>query len=121
MAGWAHRTARAQDTTMLNRAGVGLAMLIATMEPAMPTQPGELDLVKYAITQGGLLAVVLILLWSRWRDDQRITAAKDNQIQELTNMATVSATALARSAESVDRMARAIEQLSLSGRRRMAP
>jgi hypothetical protein len=54
----------------------GIAAAAATGLFALDTVTAEPDVLRYAITQGGLFAVVLVLLWSIRRDYDRL---KDGQ------------------------------------------
>lgn len=110
---------------MLRGFGLSLALIVAAVEPLA----GDTDLVKYAVTQGGLLAVVLVLLWSyrrelkRQLDDKEAERErqleekekeldeKEQRLQVFMTLVTQSTTALTRSADACDRMARAAENL----------
>ena len=46
----------------------------------------EPDLLRYAMTQGGLLLVVIVLFWSYRRDFLRIQARDDEKIAILTDL-----------------------------------
>lgn len=88
-------------------------MVAAAVEPVA----SETDLLRYSITQGGLFAVVLVLLWSirnnvfgaiRQRDEQ--IAKKDETIALLVGIVTKSTEALMRSGEADLRLAEAGRQ-----------
>lgn len=96
---------------MLRGIGLSFALLIAALEP----MSGETDLVRYAITQGGLLAVVLVLLWSYRRDAMRQLSEKDERLAVMTELVRLSTAALTRSADASERMARAVENLDRRG------
>ncbi len=88
-------------------------MLIAAALDATSAEP---DLVRYAITQGGLLAVVLVLLWSIRRDAMRLQVRDDDRIAVLAAMVEKTTTALNVAASAAEanekalhRLARAIE------------
>jgi hypothetical protein len=83
------------------------ALLATAAEPIV----GDADLVRYAITQGGLLAVVLVLLWSYRRDSMRMLLERENRLAVMTELVQASTAALTRSAEACERMARAVENL----------
>lgn len=92
---------------MLRGLPITMALLLfATVEPVLDSNP---DLVKYAITQGGLLAVVLVLLWSYRRDAMGQLKSKDEQLSVMTTLVSNATVALTRSAEAGERMARAVE------------
>jgi methyl-accepting chemotaxis protein len=96
-------------------------LVLAAAEPAF----GDVDLVKYAITQGGLLAVVIILLWSFRREfrrqideeRERLQEAKDNfavmtALVAQTNAAMQKTYSTGETQErAIHRLARAIEKL----------
>ena len=84
------------------------AMLFATTVETLGTEP---DLLRYAITQGGLLAVVLVLLWSYRRDFLRIQQKDDDKIALLTTLVADNTVATTRTAEATHRLAKAVEKL----------
>lgn len=81
----------------------GVLFAQGVLEP-LASQP---DLVKYAITQGGLLAVVLVLIWSNRVDAKR----KDERLEVMTNLVATATQALTKASETSDRLARAVENL----------
>lgn len=85
-------------------------VIAAALEPAMP----DLDLTHYVVTQGGLLAVVLILLWTLRKDYQGILREQGERLKVMTDLVTASTVALTRSADATERMARAVENLDRS-------
>lgn len=88
---------------------ISTALLVfAAIEPAIAS---DTDLVRYAITQGGLLAVVIVLLWNYRRDAMRQLSSKDEQLAVMIELVKLSTTALTRSSDACDRMARAAENL----------
>lgn len=95
-------------TSAVKLAGIvgGLGMFAVE---SMTEQP---DLVRYAITQGGLLAVVLVLLWSYRRDWTNIVDQRGEHIAVLTNLVQQSTTAQANSAASLASMAEAIKEMT---------
>lgn len=82
---------------------VATALIAATIEPAMP----DFDLTRYAITQGGLLAVDLVLLWWIRQDLRR----KDDRLDVMTKLVADSTAALTRNTEVSERVARALDNL----------
>lgn len=90
---------------------VGLLIMQGIVEPL----GHEPDVIKYAITQGGLLLVVLVLLWfirTRWEAESK---RKDDRLEALTALVVSSTTALTKNNETSERLARAVE--NLNGRR----
>lgn len=85
-------------------------MLQGVVEPLT----AEPDLLRYAITQGGLLAVVLVLLWSIRLESRR----KDDRLAVLTKLVADSTAALTKNTEQGDRLARAVENLERQGHSR---
>lgn len=74
--------------------------------------PESTDLMRYAITQGGLLAVVLVLLWSYRKDTLSVLHEQEDRLKVLTDLVTQSTGALMKSADASERMARAVENLN---------
>lgn len=67
------------------------------------------ELVRYAITQGGLLCVVFVLLWSIRKD---VLAARRDDVAHLavvSEMVRVATVAMTQSTDAAERTARAIE------------
>jgi len=94
-------------------------LLIATLEPVLPTGGDEVGLLKYAITQGGLALVVLVLLWSYRRDFTRVLAEQQDRLTVMSTMIATTTAALTQAAAAQDRLARAIESLQLQQARRV--
>lgn len=86
----------------------GLA-IVAALEPV---SGGETDLIRYALTQGGLLAVVLVLLWSIRKDALGVLKERENAIVVMSDMVTKCATALEKAADAGQQQARAMEQMA---------
>lgn len=98
---------------MVKVAMFGTALMFATAEPGL-----DLDFGKYALTQGGLLIVVLVLIWLQRRDNERISKKDEEKIGVLTELVRANTTALTRAADaalasekSTHRLARAVEKL----------
>lgn len=94
-------------------------LLVAVLGMAM-TEPiiAEPDLFRYAFTQGGLLIVVLILLWSYRKDSLGALMFERERVSVLTDLvastreASVrSADAIAVQAKSIDALARIVEKI----------
>lgn len=108
---------------MIRGLTIASVLLATAVEPT--TMLGDGDLVRYAITQGGLFGVSLVLLWAfrkefrRQLEDERArTAAADHrtdqvmQLVALTNAAMTKSAAWAEAQEkATHRLARAIEKL----------
>jgi len=89
-------------------------LFAATVEPIV----ADSDLVRYAITQGGLLAVVLVLLWSYRKDSMGALKFERERVTVLTDLvgstreATIkSADAITAQAKSIEGLARAVEKI----------
>lgn len=79
---------------------------------AIETIGQEPDLMRYAITQGGLLMVVLVLLWSYRRDWTEIAEQRRAHITILTGLVQQSAVAQTKYADSQVVMARSMEEMT---------
>jgi hypothetical protein len=95
------------------------ANLFATMLEPSTSGAVEPDILRYAITQGGLLAVVLVLIWLRQQEQKQAARAaeqkhEDNltRISILTDIASRSATASESSAAASRENASAIQRLA---------
>lgn len=77
-----------------------------------PVLGGNEDLVRYAITQGGLVVVVLVLLWSQRKDTLAQRENRNHQLTALTTLIMESTATLQKHADGIDRMARSIERCS---------
>jgi hypothetical protein len=116
------------DPTMILRSfAIVTALIVTAVEPI--TGSGDVDLIHYAITQGGLLAVVIVLLWNYRRDMHRIRleeqARNDAHIARIDShtkmlaerhgvferLLTDTAVAMTRQAESSERVALALQNL----------
>lgn len=95
---------------MIRATALFSAFLMLGMEPVLPIG-GDFDLVKYGLTQGGLVLVVCVLLWFYRRDYTRLNDNQGHQLDVMTNIVANATAALTRSAEASDRMARAVETL----------
>ena len=92
---------------MILRGLITGTLILATMEPALE----QVDMVKYAVTQGGLLAVVLVLLFFYRRDFKRFQEKDEEKIDLLVQLMTNNATTMARSVDAMHRLAKAVEHL----------
>lgn len=99
---------------MLKAGMLGMSLVVAAAEPLL----GEVDLAKYALTQGGLLIVVLVLIWLQRRDNERISKKDEEKIVVLTDLVRASTVAMTHAAEASiasekanHRLARAVERL----------
>lgn len=89
--------------------GLGLtSMLLATSVESVTAEP---DMLRYAITQGGLLAVVLVLLWSYRRDFLRIQTKDDEKIALLMSLVSDNRVAMERNVEATERLSKAVDKL----------
>lgn len=105
---------------MMTRGLIAATLVVATLEPVS----GDVDLTKYAITQGGLLAVVLVLLFFYRRDFMRVQQRDDEKISILTDLVEKNTTALSGSSsqlaaneKATHRLARALENVGAVDRR----
>lgn len=103
---------------------IAFALLTAAVEPLS----GEVDMFKYALAQGGLLAVVLVLLWAFRRefrrqiaDEQDKTKAADHRLDTMMALVAQTNTAMQKTftvgevqERAIHRLARAIEKLEES-------
>lgn len=89
---------------MIKEFSIASVMLIQGVMEPLAVEP---DLFKYAVTQGGLLAVVLVLLWSIRTEAKR----KDERLEVMTNIVAQSTAALTRVGETQARLALAVENL----------
>lgn len=96
---------------MLRYGSLAAALLLQGVVAPLTAEP---DLLRYAITQGGLLAVVLVLLWFIRLESRR----KDDRLAVLTQLVANTTAALTRNTEQGDRLARAVENLERRGHTR---
>jgi hypothetical protein len=104
-------------TAMMRGMTAVVGLVLVALDPAISPPTGDFDVVRYAITQGGLLAVVLVLLWTYRRDLMRQMSDKNDRIAVMTDIVQAATTALTRYADACDRMARAVENLERGERR----
>lgn len=97
----------------------GLAISGMVIAAAMEPIGADPDLVRYAITQGGLLAVVLVLLWMmRSQDKQRLaderarTATAGMTIDALTALVGQTSAMMQKSISTGEAQEKAIHRLS---------
>lgn len=92
---------------MLRGLTITAMLVFATMEPGLE----QVDLVKYAVTQGGLFAVVVVLLFFYRRDFKRFQEKDEEKVALLLQIVTNNATVLNSNVEATHRLARAVENL----------
>ena len=90
-----------------------VAMSGEAPDPGTSERPMDEQLFKYALTQGGLTIVCLVLFWWIQREHKRQDAAKDERQQILIGLVEKNTTALVQSTENSARLARAIESTRL--------
>ena len=73
---------------------------------------GDLDLTRYALTQGGLLVVVLVLLWSYRKDLQTINKQREDQVKILTDLVGTNTTAMVKASAASEATEKAVARLS---------
>jgi hypothetical protein len=98
------------DVVTVRGASLVSAFLLAVGEPVVAPPDG--DLLRYALTQGGLAVVVLVLMWSYRRDFTRILDAKEDRLVVMATMVSANIAAATRSAEASEAQQQAIERLS---------
>lgn len=96
---------------------IGLALVLGSQAVVEPLTGGP-DIIRYAITQGGLLAVVLVLLWNIKADARRREEAlraegdqKDERLEVMTTLVGKTVEAMTRQSEMSERVATALENL----------
>lgn len=95
------------------------ALVVAMAEPTLSAGADDWpSLVRYAIAQGGLAAVVLVIFWSYRRDFVRLFEAKSTEAATLATLvekntaAMTNVTAASEAQEkATHRLARAVEKL----------
>ena len=75
--------------------------------------PMDEQLFKYALTQGGLTIVCLVLFWWIQREHKRQDAAKDERMQILVDLVSKNTAALVAAEGTNARLSRAIETTRL--------
>lgn len=92
-------------------------ILFAALSPEI-TAPEETNIWRYAITQGGLLVVVLVLFWYIRQMHQARLDDKEEKLQVMISVVSEVKVALTRSvdsgatqAKSIEGLARAIERI----------
>lgn len=90
---------------------------VAEGDATLSSPPPEL--VKWSVTQGGLVLVLLVVLWSYRRDFTRVLAREDEETAILTDLVAQASAALQASRDaslatqqSLDRLARALDRLT---------
>lgn len=92
---------------MLRMMSAGFAVIAISIESL-----GDVDLFRYAMTQGGLLVVVLVLLWSYRKDLKASNAKQDERIEVLTNLVATNTAAMTRAAAASEANEKAAHRLS---------
>lgn len=83
-------------------------MVAAAVEPVV----ADNDLFRYALTQGGLFGVVLVLLWSYRKDSLGALAIERERVSVLTELVASTRETLAKSADAVSAQAKSIDGLA---------
>lgn len=85
------------------------ALLVAvSVETVMPPQ----DFVTYAITQGGLLAVALLMIWVWRKDTLGSLQMERDRAQALMTLVANNTEAMTKSSDAIHSQARSIEGLA---------
>jgi hypothetical protein len=86
----------------------------------MPGSSTEIEFYKWAVTQGGLVLVILVVLWTYRRDMQRISAKDAEKTEILTDLVADSKVAIqaatsqsAATEKSIHRLSRVLEERRL--------
>lgn len=94
---------------------IAATTIVAMAEPVLADSG---DLLRYAITQGGLLAVVFVLLWSYRKDTLGALNLERERVSILTDLVASTKTAIvsasdviAAQAKSIDGLARVVEKI----------
>jgi hypothetical protein len=102
---------------LVTTALLGFAALDPALLPSASVTTDS-DLVRYAVTQGGLLFVVLVLLWSYRKDAMGALQIERDRVEILTKLVgdtreanTKSADAVLAQAKSIEGLARAVEKI----------
>lgn len=82
---------------------VGVTLHAAGFQP-LPPAVSEPDLLRYALTQGGLLGVALVLLYFYRRDITQQIARKDERLEYFASMVAANTAAMERMATAVERL-----------------
>lgn len=88
---------------------LAVSLILATVEPAVF---GDADTVRYAITQGGLLAVVLVLLYMMRKDAERREALLQEKAAVLTDLVRANTAALTHTTDALTASQLATDRLS---------
>jgi hypothetical protein len=92
------------------------ASLVLAREPAAAggsADVAQIDLVKWGITQGGLVLVTLVILWSYRRDFNTVLATQRSEIEVLTELVTKSTAAMTDAAAASREQTRSIERFQV--------
>lgn len=94
---------------MMRGAMLAGTLILATVEPVL----GDFDTVRYAITQGGLLAVVLVLLWMMRGDFRRREAKAEEKANVLTDLVRANTAALTHTTDALIASQQATDRLTI--------
>lgn len=85
-----------------------ITTLLLALEPSLSP---DMDLARYAITQGGLALVIFVLLWSYRRDFLRVIERHEEQASVLVTLVKENTAAGARTAATIEASEKAIDRL----------
>lgn len=89
------------------------ALTVAGMVADPVLSPDVSDnMLRFVVTQGGLLIALLAIGWSYRKDFTRLLDRKDDQIQTLTGLVASNSSALAKNAEASAAQVQVIQQLA---------
>ncbi len=83
-----------------------------------PVQVGGLDIVKWSITQGGLVVALLVILWSYRRDFTRVLVQQRAEIGLMSDLVKESSVAMTECAAAVREQTMVIREWRTHDRRR---
>lgn len=73
--------------------------------------PGEMEILKWALTQGGVVLVLLIVVWSYRRDFTRLMARDDEKIAILTELVGQTRASMEGHRAVIEGLQRAVDEL----------
>lgn len=92
--------------------------LVLAQNIGSSTATPDLDLIKWGLTQGGLVVVTLTILWTYRKDFRSVLTQKQDQLDTVIELAQECATSIAESSATNRELAAAIERLKLTLPRR---
>lgn len=93
---------------------LGAILAHSTLVQASTETPSDmptLDMLKWAFTQGGLVLVTLVVLWSYRKDFQGVLSKQQDQITVLTGLVKEATAAMQHAASASEELKNAVERL----------